>query len=207
MPASPIRSEGPSIVSSGTRRKPTWCPSGQVPRSAPLPARAVLLPGSGSDDVFVRRVFARPLAALGITLEAVAPPGGADPAAGYRAALHAALEDGGDDGVLVGGVSLGAQAAAAWGAGRPGRSRPSGLLLALPAWRGRPDTAPAALSARLTAALLRREGLPGGLAAARAGGAPDWLVAELGRAWAGYGPRLADALDAAAATPGPADAD
>lgn len=163
----------------------------------------MLLPGSGSDDVFVRRVFARPLGALGITLEAVAPPGGADPAAGYRAALDATA----DDGVLVGGISLGAQVAVSWAAGRTGRSRPAGLLLALPAWRGRPDTAPAALSARLTAALLRREGLPGALAAARAGGAPDWLVAELGRAWAGYGPRLADALDAAAATPGPADAD
>src|SRR3954454_25041788 len=116
MPASPIRSEGPAIVSSVTRRKPTWCPSGQVPRSAPLPARAVLLPGSGSDDVFVRRVFARPLGALGITLEAVAPPGGADPAAGYRAALDATA----DDGVLVGGVSLGGHGAAVAGAGGTG---------------------------------------------------------------------------------------
>jgi pimeloyl-ACP methyl ester carboxylesterase len=163
----------------------------------------VLLPGSGSDDVFVRRAFARPLAALGITLEAVAPPGDGDPAAGYRAALDATA----DDRALVGGISLGAQVAAAWAAGRTGPSRPAGLLLALPAWRGRPDTAPAALSARLTADLLRREGLPGALAAARAGGTPGWLVAELARAWAGYGPGLAGALDATAATPGPTDAE
>jgi hypothetical protein len=154
--------------------------------------------------VFVRRVFAGPLAALGIALDAVAPPPSADPVARYRAALDAAVATG--ERVLVGGISLGAQVAAAWAAERTGTARPAGLLLALPAWHGPAGSAPAALAARLSAAQVRRDGLAGALAAARSGGAPDWLVTELGRAWSGYGTGLADALEATAATAGPSAA-
>ena len=53
--------------------------------------RAVVLPGSGSDEVFVQAVFAAPLRALGIALQAVAPRPGGDVVAGYRADLDAAF--------------------------------------------------------------------------------------------------------------------
>lgn len=163
---------------------------------------AVVLPGSGSDDVFVRSAFAAPLRAAGIALLAPAPRSGAGVVAGYRAALDAAAARS-DAPLLVGGVSLGAHVALRWAAG-PGAGRVAGLLLALPAWSGDPAGSPAALAARLTADRVRGGGLSGAVVAARAG-APAWLADELARAWAGYGPGLADALDAAAAEPGPTD--
>jgi hypothetical protein len=47
-----------------------------VTSAIPAPA-AVLLPGTGSDEVFVQAVFARPLAAFGIGLiEPGSPPEG-----------------------------------------------------------------------------------------------------------------------------------
>jgi pimeloyl-ACP methyl ester carboxylesterase len=168
----------------------------------PIGTVAVLLPGSGSDAVFVRRAFEGPLRAFGIPVQALPPTPGADLVAHYRRALDAALDAGRP--VLAGGISLGAHIAASWAADRRDAGV-VGLLLALPAWRGPAGSAPAALAARLTAAQVRREGTAGAVAAARGGGAPDWLVAELARAWAGYGGGLADALEAAAATAGPDD--
>jgi pimeloyl-ACP methyl ester carboxylesterase len=162
--------------------------------------RAVILPGSGSDEVFVRSAFTAALGAMGITLVAPAVRAGPGVVDGYRDALDAAL-DTTPDGLLVGGISLGAHVAAAWAAERP-RARLGGLLLALPAWTGAPDGAPAALAARATAALVRAEGVAGALAAARAG-SPPWLTAELGRAWPRYGAALAASLEAAATTPAP----
>jgi pimeloyl-ACP methyl ester carboxylesterase len=169
------------------------------------PVTAVVLPGSGSDDVFVRAAFAGPLNAAGIRLVAPAPRRGADVVAGHRAALDTALADPTTGTLLVGGVSLGAQVAAAWAADRlaGGPRRVGGLLLALPAWTGPPAAdAPAAVAARLTAAAVRRGGVDAAVAAARAG-APRWLADELDRAWRGYGSGLADALEAAAAEPAP----
>ncbi len=167
------------------------------------PRVAVVLPGSGSDATFVRAAFEPALRAVGIALVAPDPRPGPDVVAGYREALDAAA-----DGrpLLVGGISLGAQVAASWAAAQPPSTRPAGLLLALPAWTGAPAGAPAALAARLSAARLRAHGLGPELAAVRAA-APGWLADELARAWAGYGPALPDTLDAAAATPGPAEAD
>jgi pimeloyl-ACP methyl ester carboxylesterase len=162
-----------------------------------------VLPGSGSDDVFVRSAFGGPLRELGIRLHAPRPRRGTDVVAGYRADLDAAW-DRADGPLLVGGVSLGAQVAARWAAARGGGV--AGLLLALPAWGGAPEGAPAALAARLTADRVRRDGLGPTLDAVRAD-TPPWLAAELARAWTGFGPGLADALDAAAAEPGPADAE
>jgi pimeloyl-ACP methyl ester carboxylesterase len=160
---------------------------------------AVVLPGSGSDDRFVRSVFAGPLAALEIDLIVPSPPFGADVVAAYRKALdRAALTS---DALLVGGISLGAHVAARWAAETPGR-RLAGLLLALPAWTGPPGVAPAAMAARLTAAQVRSGGV-GAAAASAAAGAPTWLAAELARAWGRYGDGLASALEAAAAEPGP----
>lgn len=172
---------------------------------------AVVLPGSGSDDHFVRRAFAGPLLALGIPLLAPAPRPGRAVVEGYREALDAAAARAAAQGqaLLVGGVSLGAHVAARWAAQRvaqrPADAGPAclaGLLLALPAWTARPGDAPAAAAARATAALVRASGVAGAVRAARAG-APAWLADELDRAWSGYGDHLADTLDAAAAEPGP----
>jgi pimeloyl-ACP methyl ester carboxylesterase len=161
-----------------------------------------MLPGSGSDERFLRSVFADALAGVGVELVAPAPRRGADVVAGYRAALDAA----GPEPLLVGGISLGAHVAARWAAAAP-PGRVAGLLLALPAWTGEPSTssgtAPAALAARWTAARARAAGVAAAVAATA--GAPTWLAAELGRAWAGYGPGLAPALEAAAAEPAPTE--
>ena len=158
-----------------------------------------MLPGTGSDDRFVRSAFARPLAAVGIDL--IVPPlrRGADVVADYREALdRAALVPGR---LLVGGISLGAHVAARWAAHTPAR-RLAGVLLALPAWTGPSEGAPAALAARLSAAQVRAGGMDAALASAAAG-TPPWLAAELGRAWPRHGDGLAPALEAAAAEPGP----
>lgn len=167
---------------------------------------AVVLPGSGSDDDFVRRAFAGPLRAVGIRLVAPAPRPGRRVVDGYRTALDTALDRAldaaaaGPGRLLVGGVSLGAHVAARWAADRPGRV--AGLLLALPAWTGAPADAPAALASMATAARVRSGGLTAAVAEARAG-SPPWLGDELERAWRGYGDGLADALLAAAREPGP----
>src|SRR5262245_10807784 len=70
---------------------------------------AVLLPGTGSDDVFVRAVFQVPLEAVGIRTIAPAPRPGARLAEAQLAQLD---ELAGDDPILVGGISLGAHLAA-----------------------------------------------------------------------------------------------
>lgn len=160
---------------------------------------AIVLPGSGSDDRFVRSVFARPLAALGIDLIVPSPPFGPDVVTAYWKAIDRAAHRSGA--LLVGGISLGAHIAARWAAAAPQR-RLAGLLLALPAWTGPPGVAPAALAARTTAAQVRSGGIGAALASAEAG-APSWLAAELARAWPRYGDGLAAALEAAAAEPGP----
>lgn len=161
-----------------------------------------MLPGSASDEVFVRAAFAGPLRAVGITLFAPSPRHGADVVDGYRAALDAELERAvvAGERLLVGGVSLGAHVAATWAASRTPPL--AGLLLALPAWSGPADGAAAAIAARATADLVRGGGVTAALDAARAG-SPPWLAAELNRAWPRYGAGLAAALDAAAAEPGP----
>ena len=161
---------------------------------------AVLLPGSGSDERFVRSVFALPLAGIGVELVAPVPRRGGDVVVGYREALETA----GPGPLLVGGVSLGAHVATRWAVGAP-PGRLAGLLLALPAWTGPPGGAPAALAASLTAAYARTGGVDAALAAAA--GAPEWLLAELGRAWAGYGDGLADALEGGAAELAPTEAE
>lgn len=179
---------------------------------------AVVLPGSGSDERFVRRAFAEPLRALGIRLVAPAPRPGPRVVEGYREALDAAAREAAEQGdaLLVGGVSLGAHVAARFVAARfvaarstsgsgAGGGACAGLLLALPAWTGPPAGAPAALAARATAAQVRTGGTAAAVTAARAG-APSWLADELARAWPRYGDGLAASLDAAAGSPAPDDA-
>lgn len=178
--------------------QPASIPGVLTPPEGPVTC-AIMLPGTGSDDRFVRSAFARPLAAAGIDL--IVPPlrRGADVVADYREALdRAAL---GPGRLLVGGISLGAHVAARWAAHTPG-GRLAGVLLALPAWTGSSEGAPAALAARLSAAQVRAGGVDAALASAAAG-TPPWLAAELGRAWPRHGAGLAPALEAAAAEPGP----
>ncbi|MGI5130902.1 alpha/beta fold hydrolase [Pseudonocardia sp. CA-107938] len=162
----------------------------------------MLLPGSGSDDRFVRSAFAGPLSAFGITAVTPVPRPGAAVVDGYRAALDAAAAEPGP--LVVGGVSLGAHVATAWAVRHCAAlgSRLRGVFVALPAWTGPAGAAPAAQAARATAQLVREAGVAGALAQAAAG-SPPWLADELGRAWPRYGPGLAPALDAAAVEPAP----
>jgi pimeloyl-ACP methyl ester carboxylesterase len=160
---------------------------------------AVLLPGTGSDEVFVRSVFEIPLAAVGV--RTVAPPPRPGPGLGeaYLAALDEAAELS-TKRVLAGGVSFGAHLAGEWALRNPDRC--AGLLLALPAWSGEPGDSPAAVSARLGADAVRANGVETALADLHASVDP-WLAAELGRAWRGYGEGLADSLRAAGGRPAP----
>jgi pimeloyl-ACP methyl ester carboxylesterase len=158
---------------------------------------AVLLPGTGSDEVFVRSVFQVPLAAVGLQIVTPSPRPGADLGESFLTALEQAATDGP---ILAGGISFGAHLAAEWALRNPDRC--AGLLLALPAWSGEPGESPAAVSARLGADLVRA----GGVAAALGeltGSVDPWLADELGRAWRGYGAGLADSLRVAADRPAP----
>lgn len=158
---------------------------------------AVLLPGTGSDDDYIHRVFSQPLQQVGAELVVHRPqPDGL--VEGYLAALDTAASRGVP--IIAGGVSIGAAVAAAWALRHPGRVR--GVLAALPAWTGAPDGAPAAHTARLSAEELRRDGLPAVVARMRAS-SPAWLADELTRSWTAQWPLLPDALEQAAAYTAP----
>lgn len=156
----------------------------------------MLLAGSGSDEVFVSSVFRGPLAAVGIRL--LAPP--PRPGCGVVSGMWQDLDAAADHRTLVGGVSLGAHVAASWALRNPGRC--AGLLLALPAWLGAPGTAPAAVAAAATADAVCRDGLDHAVRQVRAS-APEWLAAELSRAWHRHGVALAQSLRVAAHTAAP----
>lgn len=151
----------------------------------------VLLPGTGSDDDYLRRAFDEPLRECGARPAPVRPRP-RHLLAGY---LHALTEAAAAGPIAVGGVSLGAAVAAQWALNHPDRT--VAVLAALPAWSGSPGSAPAALSARHTAAELRRSGLPAVTAAMRAS-SPGWLADELARSWRRQWPDLPDALEEAA---------
>lgn len=161
----------------------------------------MLLPGTGSDDHFVRAVFEVPFAA--VCVRAVTPrpvPGPLLAEACFEALDEAAA----DRPVIAGGVSFGAHLAAEWALAHPDRC--AGLVLALPGWHGTPGEAPGAVSARASAELVRSLGVEGALAVAT-DGVPAWLADELTRSWRGYGDGLADSLAAAADRPAPTPAD
>ncbi|RZQ63069.1 alpha/beta fold hydrolase [Amycolatopsis suaedae] len=160
---------------------------------------AVLLPGTGSDEVFVRNVFAGPLSASGLELVAPRPPAGARLVDGYLEFLDTL-----DGPVVVGGVSFGAHLAASWAVRNPDRC--AGLLVALPAAVGPMTGAPARAAARLTADRVDRDGLEAALAASVDGVRP-WLAAELTRAWRRHGDGLAAALRVAVDFPAPSAAE
>lgn len=162
---------------------------------------AVLLPGTGSDDDYVRRAFARPLQQVGAVLVTHRP----QPESlveGYLAALDAAADRSGP--IIAGGVSIGAAVAVAWALRNPGRV--VGVLAALPAWTGAPDAAPASHAARYSAEQLRQDGLAAVVAQMRAS-SPAWLGDELTRSWTAQWPLLPDALEQAAAYVAPTRAE
>jgi pimeloyl-ACP methyl ester carboxylesterase len=153
--------------------------------------RTVLLPGTGSDDDYVYRAFAPALHEAG-AIPLTHTPQPARLIAGYRDAIEEASQEGP---VAVGGVSLGAAVATAWAIAHP--ARVVAVLVALPAWTGEPETAPAALAALQTADELRRDGL-GATTARMQHSSPPWLAAELTRSWVGQWPDLPDAMTEAA---------
>ncbi|WP_156688944.1 alpha/beta hydrolase [Mycobacterium sp. Marseille-P9652] len=160
----------------------------------------VLLPGTGSDDDYVRRAFAEPLQHVGALL--VAPPPRPDRLIeGYVTALDDAARDGP---IAVGGVSIGAAVATAWALAHPDRT--IAVLAALPAWAGAPGDAPAAQAARYTASRLRADGLAVTTTQMRAS-SPAWLAEELTRSWRAQWPLLPDAMDEAAAYVAPSRAE
>ncbi|HVW43389.1 MAG TPA: alpha/beta hydrolase [Amycolatopsis sp.] len=155
---------------------------------------AVLLPGTGSDEVFVRSVFAGPLAAVDVELVAPAPPPGGAQAVGFLTLIDSVAQ-GQDRPLLAGGISFGAHLAAEWAVRHPGRC--AGLLLALPAWHGDPGAAPAAQAATASADLVERAGVEAALRLSVTGVQP-WLADELARAWRRHGTGLAAGLRVAA---------
>ena len=160
----------------------------------------VLLPGTGSDDDYVRRAFSGPLQQAGALLVAPAPR----PERlidGYLSALDDAARVGP---VCVGGISIGAAVATAWALAHPDRT--VAVLAALPAWAGAPGSAPAALAARYSAARLRSDGLAATTSQMRAS-SPPWLGDELARSWRAQWPHLPDAMDAAAGYVAPSHAE
>jgi pimeloyl-ACP methyl ester carboxylesterase len=151
----------------------------------------VLLPGTGSDDDFVYRAFSAALHAEGaiVVTPKAQPQRLVD---GYRDALDNAARTAP---IAVGGVSIGAAVATAWALAHPDRA--VAVLAALPAWTGAPDSAPAAIAARYSASVLRRDGIASATAQMRAS-SPPWLGDELTRSWVGQWPSLPDAMEAAA---------
>lgn len=153
------------------------------------------MPGTASDEVFVRSVFEGPLRAVGIEAVTPAPGPPSDLVSTYFAILTESAAAGP---VLAGGISLGAHLAVEWALAHPDLC--AGLLLALPAFNGPPGDAPAVVSARMSATAVRTHGLEATLAAVDA--AP-WLTDELNRAWRRLGPDLADTLELVTTRPAP----
>ncbi|TWH19067.1 alpha/beta fold hydrolase [Prauserella rugosa] len=176
------------------------------PSSSPA-VHTVVLPGTGSDEVFTRRVFAPAVAACGGTLETPPPSPGAALVPEFLAAFDAAAART-DGPLLVGGVSLGAHLAAEWALRNADRC--AGVLAVLPAWSGAAggggdgdgNGAPAALAAQASADLVEREGLERALRLSTEG-VPAWLADELSRAWRRHGAGLVAGLRAAASHPAP----
>jgi pimeloyl-ACP methyl ester carboxylesterase len=169
----------------------------------PAAPTAVVLPGSGSTAEFVARAFTGPVLAAGYTLVTADPPRAVgDPADEWGEAL----DDLPSRPALVGGVSLGAHAAARWAARRPGAT--DGLILVMPAWTGTPDGVAAVSGSTaeeldadgVEAVLSRLRGIPAGSAA--------WVLTELERAWHHRGrAALVAELRGVATSPGPTEAE
>lgn len=150
---------------------------------------AVLLPGTASDEVFVRSVFGEPFAQVGVHVVTPATTTVDE----HLAALDAAWRG---EPLVVGGISLGAHVAATWAVRHPDRC--AGLVAALPAWHGQASGAPAAQAAAASAAVVESDGVAAALA-----GTTGWLAEELARAWNRHGAGLPATLRAAATCAAP----
>lgn len=156
--------------------------------------KCVLLHGAGSTPEFVLRAFGPAVASAGAILAAPDVRGLTMPE--MVEVLREAQAD------VVGGVSLGAHAAAEFGL----TTDWSGPVYAvMPAWLGTPD-AVSALTAH-TAAEVERVGTARLLQRLVAMSPDDWITAELVRAWEPLAAAdLAHILRVAAAQPGPSGA-
>lgn len=179
------------------------------PRGGRTLPPAVIAHGAGSRPEFVTACLARPLRAVGLRVLPVVlrGHGGDARTTGVGVAEHAAdlAEAARREGAtVVGGISLGAHAAAHL-AVRDLLPGLSGLLLALPAWVGAPDRVAAANSTQ--ADELERDGLPAVVARLRAA-APPWIAEELAASWSRHHlPALVAGLRAAAASSAPTPAE
>lgn len=153
---------------------------------------ALLAHGAGSSAEFVLRTLGPVLAERGWSAASWCRTPGASPYDDLLA-LAGQLRPG-----LVGGVSLGAHAAAAWAAatGYTGR-----LLLVMPAWTGTPGRVAAASAA--AAAEVERDGVTAVVGRVVAAAHP-WAAAAVARDWPRYGTEgLTTELRAAATAPAP----
>jgi pimeloyl-ACP methyl ester carboxylesterase len=161
------------------------------------PACLILSHGAGSTGEFLSRAF--PARACGLATFYLDDRTGSVPTIAEQLAASAARHRQRYRRVLIGGVSIGAHAAALAATG-PAAGVIDGLVLALPAWTG---PAPASSPTRAAAAEVAATGPDPVLD--RLGDDPrfaaDWVVTELRRAWPGRGGlavELTAAADAAA---------
>ena len=159
-----------------------------------MPDLALLAHGAGSCPETALRLLG-PAVPAGAEVRAVDARGTVDDVLARLTAAAAGREVS-----LVGGISLGAHAAALWSL-RGGRTRE--LVLAMPAWTGEPG--PVAALTAATASDVRGFGIERVLARVTAVAADDdWVLDELRRGWRTYDDALlAATLRAAASSPGP----
>lgn len=176
--------------------------------TGPVPGTAVVAHGAGSSGDFTRRAFAPALLEAGWRLASYDLRGhGASTAVHdggrLRMADHVAdllLVARSVGATMLGGVSMGAHAAVLAAVAEPATAA-DGLLLALPAWTGRPDVVAAANAAQ--AAELLRLGTAACLERI-CRDHPGWVADELAAAWPTHDvAAFAALLTALAASDGP----